>query len=85
MDKIVKCLLIDVDNVIISEIEEVDAAIGDPNCKLTKPYRFYSEDNMEPWPKGTNQTELMIRAENILTIADPSPDIIAQYLKLTTE
>jgi hypothetical protein len=85
MDKVVKCLLIDVDNVIISEIEEVDAAIGDPNCKLTKPYRFYSEDNMEPWPKGTNQTELMIRAENILTIADPSPDIIAQYLKLTTE
>lgn len=85
MDKVIKCLLIDVDNVLISEIEEVDAAIGDPNCKLTKPYRFYSEDNMEPWPKGTNQTELMIRAENILTIADPSPDIIAQYLKLTTE
>ena len=85
MDKVIKCLLIDVDNVLISEIEEVDAPIGDPNCKLTKPYRFYSEDNMEPWPKGTNQTELMIRAENILTIADPSPDIIAQYLKLTTE
>ena len=78
-------MLIDVDNVLISEIEEIDATIGDPNCKLTKPYRFYSEDNMEPWPKGTNQTELMIRAENILTIADPSPDIIAQYLKLTTE
>tara|TARA_B100000902_G_C26933836_1_gene727658 strand:+ start:291 stop:545 length:255 start_codon:yes stop_codon:yes gene_type:complete len=83
MDKTIKCLLVDVDNVIISEIEEVDAAIGDPNCKLIKPYRFFTEDNMEPWPKGTNQTELMIRAENILTIADPSPDVIAKYLKLT--
>ena len=35
MDKIIKCILVDVDNVIISEIEEVDAALGDPNCKLT--------------------------------------------------
>ena len=40
MDKIIKCILVDVDNVLISEIEEVDAALGDPNCKLTKPYRF---------------------------------------------
>ena len=38
MDKVIKCLLLDVDNVIISEVEEVDAAIGDPNCKLIKPY-----------------------------------------------
>tara|TARA_B000000437_G_C11567583_1_gene273940 strand:- start:7 stop:261 length:255 start_codon:yes stop_codon:yes gene_type:complete len=83
MDKIIKCILVDVDNVIISEIEEVDAALGDPNCKLTKPYRFFGEDNMEPWPKGTNETELMIRAENILTIADPSPEVVEAYLKLT--
>ena len=38
---------------------------------------------MEPWPKGTNETELMIRAENILTIADPSPEVVEAYLKLT--
>ena len=83
MDKIVKCILVDVDNVLISEIEEVDAALGDPNCKLTTPYRFFDYDNMEPWPKGTNETELMIRAENILTIADPSPEVVKAYLKLT--
>ena len=83
MDKIIKCILVDVDNVLISEIEEVDAALGDPNCKLTKPHRFFGEGNMEPWPKGTNETELMIRAENILTIADPSPEVVEAYLKLT--
>ena len=83
MDKIIKCILVDVDNVLISEIEEVDAALGDPNCKLTKPYRFFVEDKMEPWPKGTSETELMIRAENILTIADPTPEVVAAYLKLT--
>ena len=29
-DKTVKCLLVDIDNVLISEVEEIDSAIGDP-------------------------------------------------------
>ena len=36
----IKCLLLDVDNVIISEVEEMGAEIGDPDCKLIKPYLF---------------------------------------------
>ena len=83
MDKVIKCLLLDVDNVIISEVEEVDAAIGDPNCKLIKPYRFYDEDRMEPWPNATDQEELMLRAEDILTIADPKQSVIEKYLEFT--
>ena len=85
MEKSIKCLLMDVDNVIISEVIEVDAELGDPNCKLIKPYLFVSEDNMSPWPRATNQTELMIRSEDILTIADPKPEIIEKYLELTGE
>jgi len=84
MDKSIKCLLLDVDNVIISEIQEVQAEIGDPNCKLINPYRFYQDKDMEPWPKATNQKELMVRAEDILTIADPTPEVIEKYLKLTS-
>jgi hypothetical protein len=85
MDKSIKCLLMDIDNVIISEVVEIDAALGDPNCKLIKPYLFISEDDMKPWPKATNQTELMIRSEDILTIADPKPEVIEKYLELTGE
>ena len=40
MSKAVKCLLVDVDNVLISEVVEVDAELGDPNCRLVNPYRF---------------------------------------------
>ena len=40
MDKSIKCLLMDVDNVIISEVVEVDAQLGDPNCKMINPYLF---------------------------------------------
>ena len=68
---------------VVAEIEEVGADIGEPDCKLIKPYLFESIDNMRPWPKATNQTELMIRSDSILTIADPTKEVIDKYLDLT--
>ena len=85
MDKIVKCVLIDTDNVLITEIIEMDAELGDPNCKLINPLLFNSVDDMKPWKSDvTNQTEFMIRAEDILTIADPTGTVIDKYIELTT-
>ncbi len=83
MEKSIKCLLLDIDNVIISEVVEIMADIGEPDCRLINPYQFFSEDDMKPWPKATNQTELMVRSSDILTIADPTPEVIAKYLELT--
>ena len=83
MDENIKCLLIDIDNVLISEVEQVDSEIGDPDCKLIKPYRFYQDGKLEPWVKASNQTEYMIRSSDILTIADPTPEVVEAYLKLT--
>ena len=81
----IKCILIDVDNVLISEIVEMDAEIGDPNCKLIKPYLFNSIDDMQPWKSDiTNQTEFMIRSEDILTIADPTGAVMDKYVELTS-
>tara|TARA_A100000164_G_scaffold38180_1_gene29187 strand:- start:143 stop:391 length:249 start_codon:yes stop_codon:yes gene_type:complete len=81
----IKCILIDVDNVLIAEVVELDAEIGDPNCKLVNPYLFNSIDDMTPWKSEiTNQTEFMIRSEDILTIADPSGTIIDKYTELTS-
>ena len=81
----IKCVLIDVDNVLITEVVEIDAEIGDPNCKLIKPYLFNSIDDMKPWKSDiTNQTEFMIRSEDILTIADPSGIVIDKYTELTS-
>ena len=75
----------DVDNVIISEIVEMDADIGEPNCKLINPLLFTSIDDMEPWKSDvTNQTEFMVRAEDILTIADPTGTVIDKYIELTS-
>ena len=75
----------DVDNVIISEIVEMDADIGEPNCKLINPLLFINIDDMKPWKSDvTNQTEFMVRAEDILTIADPTGTVIDKYLELTS-
>ena len=80
----IKCVLVDVDTVLIAEVIEMDAEIGDPNCKLIKPYLFNSIDDMKPWKyEITNQTEFMIRSEDILTIADPSDAVIEKYQELT--
>ena len=83
MEKVIKCILVDVDNVLIAEMVQLDTEIGDPDCKLIKPYLFESIDDMKPWPKATDQTELMIRSDSILTIADPTKEVIAKYLELT--
>ena len=84
MTKEIKCILVDVDNVLISEIEEIDAELGNPNCKLTNPVVFESLDKMKPLVKASNDTEFMIRSEDILTIADPTAEVIAKYKELTS-
>ena len=84
MAKDIKCILVDVDNVLISEIEEVDAELGNPNCKLINPVVFESLDKMKPLVEASKDTEFMIRSEDILTIADPAPEVIAKYIELTS-
>ena len=81
----IKCVLIDVDNVLITEIIEIDAEIGEPNCKLINPYLFKDIDDMNPWKSEvTNQTEFMIRSEDILTIADPTGAVMDKYVELSS-
>ena len=83
MTKQVKCLLLKIDTVLITEIIEVGSELGEPDCKLINPYEYFGEGDMRPWPGVTNQTELMIHSDSILTIADPTPEIVEIYLELT--
>ena len=82
-DKVVKCILIGPDTVLITEIEEIMAEIGDPDCRLINPYRFFGVDEMKPWVNASGQSEYMIRSSDILTIADPTEEVIKKYLELT--
>mgnify|MGYP001336831852 FL=1 len=85
MAKLIKCILVNVDDLLISEIEEIDAEIGEPNCKLTNPVVFESLEKMKPLVEASRSTEFMIRSEDILTIADPTEEVINRYLELTSD
>jgi hypothetical protein len=83
MDKIVKCLLLKIDSVIVTEIVEVGSELGEPDCKLINPFRIDAEGSLIPWPEVTDQRELMIHSDSILTIVDPKEEIVKKYLELT--
>ena len=46
--KVVKVLLLSSQEIVVSEIEEIAAEFGDPNCKLTKPYKIV-EGALQKW------------------------------------
>ena len=82
-NKTIKALLLKVDNVVICEVVELEVELGEPDCKIIKPYE-YVDGNLVPWPEVSGQTELRLRSEDILTVVEPTQEIIDQYLKLTS-
>ena len=86
MDKTIKIIVLEHQN-LISEIDEVQTVeIGDPNCKLTKPFVIKSDGTLEQFLIGiTRDTEIMVGSDKILTIAEPAPTILEKYLDLIKE
>ena len=80
----IKCVLGNMDNVLITEVVEIMAEPGEPDCRLINPYLFVSEDDMKPWVQASNQKEYMVRSDDILTIADPTQEVIDKYIELTS-
>ena len=82
-NKQVKGLLLKVDNVVICEVEEIQAELGEPDCKILNPYQYDKDTGLTPWPDFAGQTEMMLRSDDILTMVEPKQEIIDQYLELT--
>ena len=85
MEQIVKCLLLKNDIVLISEIVEIGSELGEPDCKLTKPFKLVEQSDsftLEPWITFSLQTEFMIHSDSILTIVDPTPDLLSKYFEM---
>ena len=85
MDQIIKCLRLKNDTVLISEIVEVGSELGEPDCKLTNPFKLVNQSGtyvLEPWIEYTNQNEFMIHSDSILTIVDPTADLLSKYFEM---
>jgi len=67
---------------LVSEIVEIGADIGEPDCKLMNPYEISEENVLVPWMMdNTDQIEFMISSDKIITIADPNSDLLDKYLE----
>ena len=75
---------------IISQVDEVVAEdIGQPDCKLTKPFVVKTESGktvLEPFMMDlTREHIFMMGSDKILTLAIPTPTLLEQYLNLIEE
>jgi hypothetical protein len=73
--------------IVISEIDEVPSELGEPDCKLTKPFQLKSSASsdvyLESWNSDySSQDVFMVHSDKILTIMDPKPTILEKYQKL---
>jgi hypothetical protein len=83
MEPQILLLLLVNDLKIISEIEDIGSNIGEPDCKLINPYLVEGEV-LIPWMKEyTDEKELMISSDKILTLVEPKETLLKDYLKFT--
>ena len=86
MSKVIKILALTNNMILISQIEEVGADIGEPDCKLVDPFVIRQDKTMEPFLCGyTKENTFMMSSDKILTLADPTPTLIEKYEDLIKE
>jgi len=87
MEQEIKLIVLTTGQNLISEIEEVGTAdIGQPDCKLTKPFVLTGDRTLEQFLMGvTRDDAFMIGSDKILTIAEPTPILLEKYLDIIKE
>ena len=68
--------------ILISEIDEVLADIGQPDCKLINPCVIIDGKVSKWMPDLTPNTEMFMSSDKILTLVDPSKHILNEYRKV---
>ena len=94
MAKTIKIAVLTSKQILISEIEEVPAAVpGEPDCKLINPFVITSSEEkitmqegvavLKPWMLNiTQDDEFMISSDKILTLCEPMPTLLEKYQNL---
>ena len=84
MDKVIKVILMMNDKILISEIDEVGADVGEPDCKLINPFVVKDDNVLEPFLLTITKDDIfMMGSDKILTLCDPMPTLLEKYLDLT--
>jgi len=84
MEKTIKAIVLTNNKVLVSQIDEVGADVGEPDCKLTNPYMLKDDGTMEPWLLSVSREDIfMISSDKILTLTEPMPTLVEKYEELT--
>ena len=82
-DKTIKLIVLTNQQILVSQIEEVGADIGKPDCRLVEPFILGDNDTLSPWLINvTSQNAFMMSSDKILTLADPKPTLLEKYTNL---
>lgn len=84
MSNQIKVIIFNSGGTVIAQIEEIESAdVGEPDCKLIKPFNIISDGTLQPWlGEITKQQEFIVHSEKILTIAEPTFKIRELYESL---
>jgi hypothetical protein len=69
---------------LISQVDQVGADIGEPDCKLTKPYEVVLQEDgklfLRRWLEGFASDDIfMMSSDKILTLSEPTMQILDSY------
>ncbi len=79
----IKLIVLTNRQILVSQIEEVGADIGEPDCRLVEPFILGDNDTLSPWLVNiTSQNTFMMSSDKILTLADPKPTLLEKYTDL---
>ena len=83
-EKIIKLMVLTNKLKLISQVEQVGADIGEPDCKLTKPYEVVLQEDgklfLRRWLEGFASDDVfMMSSDKILTLSEPTMQILDSY------
>ena len=89
----IKLIVLTNNEILVSEVEEVGAEMGEPDCKLIHPVILKTTEEkitveegkvlLSPWLQAfTPDTTFMISSDKIITLAEPAENILEKYQAL---
>ncbi len=82
--RLIKIIVLTNQQLLLSEIEEVQSELGEPDCRLVNPFIFKDDKSLEPFLDGyTKESSFMISSDKIITLAQPTPTLLEEYQDIT--
>ena len=65
---------------LITKAEQLEE---EPSCHMQDPYMIKDDGTLEPWPRFTTDTDVLLYSETIATIVTPTSELKKKYETVT--